>query len=83
VAQSTGTKWLTVEQVADELEVGRRTIHGLIDKGAIPGYKVGRVIRIKRADMDAYLESIRIPIGGLDNLVDPGQRLKKRSGTKS
>ena len=45
--------------------------YGFIDKGQIPAYKLGRVIRLKREDVDAFLESQRITPGSLSHLYPP------------
>jgi excisionase family DNA binding protein len=50
--------WLTVRQVARELVVVPRTVHGLINTGQLTGYWIGRVIRVRRVDLDRYLESV-------------------------
>jgi excisionase family DNA binding protein len=78
VAQSTGDKWLSVQQAADELEVGRRQVYNLINRGELAGYKVGRVVRIKRVDFETWLEAQMIEPGELDHLMEP----KDRVGTK-
>jgi excisionase family DNA binding protein len=45
-----------------------RTVYGLINAGQLPGYRIGRVIRVRREDLDRYLESARIKPGALDHL---------------
>jgi excisionase family DNA binding protein len=43
--------WLSVRQAARDLGVVSRTVHGLINAGKLPGYRIGRVIRILRGDL--------------------------------
>jgi excisionase family DNA binding protein len=71
---------LTVRQVARELGVVPRTVHGLINTGQLTGYWIGRVIRVRRVDLDGYLESVRIAPGALDHLCGGSPRSKVPSG---
>ncbi len=53
--KSTGERWMGVPEAAEYLGVVVRTVYRLIDTGEIRAYKVGRVIRMKRDDVDAFL----------------------------
>jgi excisionase family DNA binding protein len=44
---------LTVNEVAAEFRVNKKTVLGLIHDGTLPASKLGRVYRIRRADLDA------------------------------
>jgi putative molybdopterin biosynthesis protein len=50
---------LTVEQVQELLKVGRTFAYSLIRSGELPSYRVGRLLRIRRRDVDQWLESKR------------------------
>ncbi len=69
--KSTGERWMGVPEAAEYLGVVIRIGYRLIDTGDIPAFKVGRVIRMKRVDVDAFLESRRIEPGGLGHLYPP------------
>ena len=47
---------LTVEELRAYLRIGRAHAYRLIHNRAIPSYKVGRCVRVRKADVDAYLE---------------------------
>ena len=49
------TKALTLAQTADELGVVERTVRRLIADKKMRAVKVGRVIRVRRADLDDYI----------------------------
>lgn len=49
--------WLSVDEVAAELRISRMTIYRLVNKGLLPAHRVGRSIRVRERDMDAYLRS--------------------------
>jgi excisionase family DNA binding protein len=44
---------LTVREVAAEFRVNQKTVLSLIHDGTLPAAKLGRVYRIRRADLDA------------------------------
>jgi excisionase family DNA binding protein len=69
MARSSG--WLSTTEVRDRLGITLRTLYRLIDEGQIPAYKIGRVIRMKADDVDAFLERSRIAPGSLEHLY-PG-----------
>jgi excisionase family DNA binding protein len=50
--------WLTVADVADELEVSRRTVTGWIARGELRGVRLpGGRLRIRLADLQAMLRA--------------------------
>ena len=67
-AVSDDKAWLSTSEAAQRLGVTRRTIYRLIDLGDLPAYKLGRVIRIREEDMQAFMEAARIQPGTLDHL---------------
>ncbi len=66
--------WLSTAAAAKRLGVTARTLYRFIDEDGLPAYRFGRVIRLKRADVDAYIESCRIQPGSLEHLYpEPGR----------
>ena len=61
-------EWLSTQQAAEQLGITPRTLYRLIDHGELPGYRIGRVIRLKATDVDAFIESSRIEPGTLEHL---------------
>ncbi len=59
-------------EAAEYLGVRLRTLYKFIDESLIPAYKLGRVIRLKREDVDAFVESQRIAPGSLGHLYPRG-----------
>jgi len=66
-----GEDWLGAPGAAQYLGVGLRMVYKLIDLGEIPAYKIGRVFRIRRSDLDDYLERCRVQPGDLVHLYPP------------
>lgn len=48
---------LTPEQVADYLQVDTEAVYGLIRSGQLAAAKIGRVYRIPRHDVEAFLRA--------------------------
>ena len=60
--------WLSTKEAARRLGVTPRTLYRFIDEGGVPAYRLGRVIRLKQSDVDAYIEQCRIEPGTLEHL---------------
>jgi putative molybdopterin biosynthesis protein len=52
-------EFLTVEEVQELLKVGRTFAYSLVRSGELPSYRVGRLLRIRRTDVEHWLESSR------------------------
>ena len=50
-----GHELLTCEEAAAHLRLHVRTVGRLLTQGTLPGVKVGRQWRLRRADLEAYL----------------------------
>ena len=57
-------KLLSTDQVADYLGVSTRTVARLVQRGELPAFRVGRALRFKLADLEAYMEKHRISATG-------------------
>ena len=60
--------WMSTKDAAAHLGVNLRTLYRFIDSGDLPAYKFGRVIRLKRQDVDMFIEAARIRPGSLEHL---------------
>ncbi len=69
--KSTGEDWLGAPGAAEYLGVTLRTVYKFVDQGDIPAYKLGRVFRIRRSDLDDFLERCRVQPGELAHLYPP------------
>ena len=56
---------LTVPQVATAFQVTAQTIRNWIDHGTLPAVRVGRAFRVRREDVDAFLERASADSGSL------------------
>jgi excisionase family DNA binding protein len=48
---------LTVKDVARRLRISGRVAYELLQGGQMPSFRVGRAIRVKPEDLDAYIDS--------------------------
>jgi len=53
--------FLTPQEVSDLLRVSIHTVRRWIKEGKLPAYKVGRVWRISKVDLDKWLNQQRTP----------------------
>ncbi len=62
------TMWLSTQEAARRLGVTARTLYRFIDHDELPAYRMGRVIRVKVVDVEAFIEGHRIEPGSLEHL---------------
>jgi len=53
------TRLRTIDEAADILNASSRTVRRLIDSGALPIHRIGRLVRISDADLAAFLAANR------------------------
>jgi len=69
-----GDDWLGTREAATRLGITPRTLYRLIDGGALPAYRFGRVIRLRAGDIDDHIDASRILPGTISHLHDfPGE----------
>ena len=49
-------KFLTLEQAAEVLQVSKRTVHRLIQRKQMPGFKIGGQWRIRESEFKKWVE---------------------------
>ena len=73
-SEATADGWLSTQAAAKRLGVTPRTLYRFIDHGDLPAYRMGRVIRLKTSEVDAFIESTRIQPGSLEHLYPDAKR---------
>lgn len=48
---------LTIEEVAAYLRFSQTTVYKLIEEEGLPAFRLGRPYRVKKTDLDEWLES--------------------------
>lgn len=51
---------LTVEQAAEYLQMHKGTVYRYIREGLLPAVRLGKVYRLLRRDVDAFLDAMRL-----------------------
>ncbi|MBU1318827.1 MAG: helix-turn-helix domain-containing protein [candidate division Zixibacteria bacterium] len=54
------TAWLTLEEAAKHLKIGKSTIYRLAREGDLPAHRMGRVWRFDAEELDEWLKSGRL-----------------------
>ena len=49
-------EWFTTDELVRWLGLGRTKAYEMLRSGEIPSYKIGRIRRIRRRDVEAWLE---------------------------
>ncbi|MCB0972971.1 MAG: helix-turn-helix domain-containing protein [Actinobacteria bacterium] len=62
------SEWLGTADAASMLGITPRTLYRFIDEGQLPAYKFGRVIRLRRSELDSFVQHCRIEPGTLEHL---------------
>lgn len=52
-------KFYTVQQLAELLQVTKMTIYRLIQRGELPYYAIGRLMRFRQSDVEEFLKRQR------------------------
>lgn len=52
------------EQVAERLNVGVRYVDRLVAERRLPHHRIGRLVRFRQADVDAFLAATRVETDG-------------------
>jgi excisionase family DNA binding protein len=63
--------WLNTQEAARCLGVTTRTLYRFVDEGLLPAYKMGRVFRLKKRDVEVFIETNRVEPGTLRHLYPP------------
>lgn len=63
------TEWLTIAEAARYLRVSIPGIRKYIKENKLPSYRQGRIVRLKKSDLDSFLQP---------NSQEPGQGERKK-----
>lgn len=59
IMEQAKTEYLTVDQIAEELGVAKTTVREWIQEKKLIAYKLGRNWKVKRTDLEKFIESTR------------------------
>ena len=60
-------EFLAIDELSEYLSVKRSTLYALVESGELPHYRVGRLIRFKRGEVDHWMEGRRHEIVTADS----------------
>ena len=55
-----GKEFFTIEQLSEYLNLKRSTLYFQVETGQIPHYRIGRLLRFKKEEIDSWIEGHRI-----------------------
>lgn len=53
------SEFITIQEVSEYLHIKPATLYAKVGAGDLPHYKVGRLVRFKREDIDQWMETHR------------------------
>jgi len=53
-------KYMTLEEAAEYLRINIYTAYRMVEKGELPGMKIGRLWRFTQEDIDKFMRSLLI-----------------------
>lgn len=56
------TEWLTIQEAAKYLKMGKSTVYKLVAEGRLPAHKAGREWRFDAAEIDEWLKSGKLSL---------------------
>lgn len=62
-------RWVSSTRAAEVLGITARTLYRLIDEGQLRAYRLGRVIRLREFDVEAFIAAAQIVPGTMGHLV--------------
>jgi excisionase family DNA binding protein len=52
-------EFLTIPDLSEYLTIKKTTLYSMVESGDIPHYRIGRLIRFKMSDVEAWMENHR------------------------
>ena len=71
-------EWLSVTEVQEVLGIGRTKAYRLITSGEIPAVRIGRLLRINRAELDTWAKGNRYRPGASSSAELDGRTAKPK-----
>jgi excisionase family DNA binding protein len=66
-----GKEFLTIQELSQYLGIKTGTLYAMVEERSIPHYRVGKLIRFKRSEIDLWME------GNRKECVDPEKASRK------
>lgn len=53
-------EYLKIEDISAYLNIKTKTLYAMVESGDIPHYRIGRLIRFKKEDVDLWMEAKKV-----------------------
>lgn len=74
------TTWMDIRGLSEYLTIKPKTLYEMTRRGDIPFYRVNRLLRFKKIEVDNWMESNKVEVGWSE--VEPQQIEKVRTDVK-
>jgi len=64
------TGYVTIGKISDHLGIKEKTLYAMVSAGDIPHYRIGRLIRFKKDEIDAWMETRKVTKVSPDEMTD-------------
>lgn len=54
------SEYLKIEDISAYLNIKSKTLYAMVESGNIPHYRIGRLIRFKREDVDSWMKAKKV-----------------------
>jgi excisionase family DNA binding protein len=61
--------YLTVKELSEYLRIKEKTVYYLVRQGSIPHYRIGKLVRFKQDEIDAWMQSHKAGQIRVDKIV--------------
>lgn len=78
IHQNDSRNFLTISDVSIYLRIKEKTLYARVAAGDIPHYKIGRLVRFKKTDIDAWMESQKVILVDHSRIASDIIRMVKR-----
>ena len=51
--------WLDIKELSSYIKIKEKTIYYLVSKGRVPHYRIGKLVRFKKEEIDKWMDSKR------------------------
>jgi len=58
--ENKNNKFFTICELSPYLAIKEKTLYAMVSAGNIPHYKIGRLVRFKKTEIDAWMESQKV-----------------------
>ena len=75
-------RWLSVDEIAAYLGIGRDTVYKWIDDKNMPAHKVGRLWKFRKEEVDGWVRGVSSGIANRSGVKSAGTQTSRSGGKR-